>query len=80
MMMKCISRWEGIQLLWDIHNNICRSHSSWRSIFGKAFKHGFYWPTTKDGVIEIVTKCRDCQFFQKQTTKHANPLRSIDLS
>jgi hypothetical protein len=26
------------------------------------------------------TKCKDCQFFQKQTTKHANPLHPIDLS
>jgi transposase InsO family protein len=31
-------------------------------------------------MMEIVTKCRDYQFFQKQTMKHANPLRPIDLS
>jgi transposase InsO family protein len=30
--------------------------------------------------MKIVTKCKECQFFQKQTTKHANPLRPIDLS
>jgi transposase InsO family protein len=30
--------------------------------------------------MEVITKCKDCQFFQKQTTKHANPLRTIDLS
>jgi hypothetical protein len=30
--------------------------------------------------MEIVAKGRDCQFFQKQTTKHANPLRPIDIS
>jgi hypothetical protein len=30
--------------------------------------------------MEIITKCSDCQFFQKQTMKHANPLRPIDLS
>jgi hypothetical protein len=30
--------------------------------------------------MEIVTNCKECQFFQKQTTKHANPLRPIDLS
>jgi hypothetical protein len=30
--------------------------------------------------MEIVTKCKDCQFFQKQTTKHENSLRHIDLS
>jgi hypothetical protein len=28
MMMKCISREEGIQLLKDIHSGICRLHSS----------------------------------------------------
>jgi hypothetical protein len=80
MIMKCISREEGIQLLQDIHSGVCGSHSSWRNIIGKAFRHGFYWPTTKDDVMEIITKCRDCQFFQKQTTKHANPLRPINLS
>jgi hypothetical protein len=42
MMMKCISKEEGIQLLQDIHSGVCRSHSSWRSIIGKSFRHGFY--------------------------------------
>jgi hypothetical protein len=60
MMMKYISREEGIQLLQDIYSGICWSHSSWSSIIGKAFIHGFYWPTAKDDVMEIFTKCRDC--------------------
>jgi transposase InsO family protein len=42
--------------------------------------HGFYWSTAKDEAIEIVTKCKECQFFQKQTTKHVNPLRPTNLS
>jgi Fe-S cluster assembly ATPase SufC len=42
MMMKCIFREEGIQLLQDIHIGVCGSHSSWHSIIGKAFRHGFY--------------------------------------
>jgi hypothetical protein len=42
--------------------------------------HGFYWPTAKDDAMEAVTKCKDCQFFQKRTSKHVNPLRPIDLS
>jgi hypothetical protein len=78
--MKCISREEDIQLLQDIHSDVCGSHSSWHSIIGKVFRHGFYWPTAKDDAIEIVTKYRDCQFFQKQIMKHANHLQSIDLS
>jgi RNase P subunit RPR2 len=78
MMMKCISREEGIQLLRDIHSSICGSHSSWHSIIGKASRHGFY--TAKDDAMEIITKCLDCQFFQKQTMKHAYPLRPVNLS
>jgi hypothetical protein len=80
MMMKYISKDEGIQLLREIHSGVCGAHSSWCSIVEKAFRHGFYWPTAKDDAMEIVTKCKECQFFQKQTTKHINPLRPIDLS
>jgi transposase InsO family protein len=80
MMMKCISKDEDIQLLREIHNGVCGVDSSWRSIVGKAFMHGFYWPTAKDDAMEIVTKCKECPFFQKQTTKYANPLRPINLS
>jgi hypothetical protein len=43
-------------------------------------RHGFYWPTTKDDAMVIITKFRDYQFFQKQTTKHANTLRPINQS
>jgi hypothetical protein len=30
--------------------------------------------------MEVVKKCKDCQFFQKQIMKHDNPLRPIDIS
>jgi transposase InsO family protein len=80
MIKKCISREEGIQLLQDIHSGVCGSHSSWRSIIGKIFMHGFYWPIAKDDMMEVVTKYKDCQFFQKQTMKDANSLWPIDLS
>jgi hypothetical protein len=80
MMIRCISREEDIQLLQDIHSGIYRLHSSWHFIIVKAFRHVFYWPTTKDDTMEVVTKCNNCQFFQKQATKHANPLWLIDLS
>jgi hypothetical protein len=63
MMMRCISREEGIQLLKDIHKGVCGSYSSWRLIIGKAFWYGFYWPTAKDDAIEVIKKCKDCQFF-----------------
>jgi hypothetical protein len=55
MMVGCISKEEGIQLLLDIHSGVCGAHSFWHSIVGKAFRNGFYWPTAKDGMMEIIT-------------------------
>jgi hypothetical protein len=63
IMMKCILKDEGIQLFQEIHSGVCGAHSSWRSIVEKAFRHGFHWPIAKDDVIEIITKCKECQFF-----------------
>jgi hypothetical protein len=63
MMMKCIPREEGIQLLEDIHKGVCGSHLSWCSIVEKAFRHGFYWPAVKDDTMDVVKKCKECQFF-----------------
>jgi hypothetical protein len=60
MMMRCISREEGIPLLQDIHSGVCGSHSSLRSIIGKASRHGFYWPIAKDDTLEVITKCKAC--------------------
>jgi hypothetical protein len=42
MMMKCISKDEGSQLLQNIHSGVCGAHSSWRFKVGKAFSHRFY--------------------------------------
>jgi hypothetical protein len=42
MMMRCISKEEHSQLLQDFHSRVCGAHSSWCSIVGKAFRHGFY--------------------------------------
>jgi hypothetical protein len=30
--------------------------------------------------MEVIKKCKDCQFFQRQTMKHDNPLQPIDIS
>jgi hypothetical protein len=42
--------------------------------------HDLYWPIAKYDALEVITKYKDCQFFQKQTTKNANSLQPIDLS
>jgi ribonuclease HI len=45
ILMQCITQEEGRELLTEIHGGECGSHSSSRTLVGKAFRHGFYWPT-----------------------------------
>ena len=60
LMLKCISREEGRNILADIHEGECGSHSASRTLVGKAFRHGFYWPTTLEVAAEMVKHSKAC--------------------
>ena len=42
ILMRCITQEEGRELLTEIHGGECESHSSSRTLVGKAFWHGFF--------------------------------------
>ena len=63
--LRCISREEGSELLVDIHEDECGSHSSSRMLVGKAFRQGFYWPIALEDAVELVKCCSACQFQAK---------------
>ena len=44
--LKCISTTKGIELLKEIHSGFCGSHIGFRQLVSKAFRQGFFWPTT----------------------------------
>ena len=58
--LKCVSREDGKELLAEIHRGMCGSHIGLRALVGKAFRHGFYWPTTLQDAVELVTTCEAC--------------------
>ncbi|XP_040245359.1 uncharacterized protein [Aegilops tauschii subsp. strangulata] len=64
--LRCISRKKGCELLSNIHGRDCGHHSSSRTLVGKAFRSGFYWPTTLNDATELVRSCEACQFHAKQ--------------
>jgi hypothetical protein len=43
--MKCIHSTTGKQLLNEIHAEQCGVHAASRTLVGKAFRSGFYWPS-----------------------------------
>jgi hypothetical protein len=46
----------------------------------KAFRHGFYWPTTLKDAEWLVKSCNDYQHFSKQRHTLATALKTIPLT
>ena len=43
--MKCVPASRGKQILLEVHAGIYGHHVAPRSLVGKTFHQGFYWPT-----------------------------------
>jgi hypothetical protein len=52
--MKCILSTTGNQLLDEVHAGQYGIHAASRTLVGKVFRSGFYWPTTKSDAVELV--------------------------
>jgi hypothetical protein len=66
VLMKCILRSEGLQLLQEIHGGECSNHAASANLVGKAFRSGFYWLTALADAQDLARRCKGCQFFAKQ--------------
>nr|CAE03836.3 OSJNBb0013J13.13 [Oryza sativa Japonica Group] len=80
VLLKCIPREQGVELLADVHEGECGAHSASRTLVGKAFRQGFYWPTAVNNAVDLVRRCRACQFHARQTHQLAQALQTIPLS
>jgi ribonuclease HI len=67
VLMKCVTKEEG-----------CDAAS--RTLVGKAYRAGFWWPTAVSDAEDLVRRCQNCQFFGKQTHVPAHSLITIPPS
>jgi hypothetical protein len=65
VLMKCILRSEGQQLLAEIHSSECVCHAASTNLVSKAYQSGFYWPTVMTDAKDLVKRCKGCHFFAK---------------
>nr|XP_040245857.1 uncharacterized protein LOC120964891 [Aegilops tauschii subsp. strangulata] len=78
--LRCISKEQGCDLLADICSGDCGHHFLSRTLVGKAFRSGFYWPTVLNDATKLVRSCEACQFHAKQIHQPAQGLQTIPLS
>jgi ribonuclease HI len=74
ILQRCISIAEGQELLQEIHSGACGHHAAPRTLVGKAFRQGFYWPTAVADATRIVRTCEGCHFYARQTHLPAQAL------
>ena len=65
ILMRCISEGDGRQLLREIHSGICGNHAASRTLVGKAYRQGFFWPTAVIDADSLVRTCEGCQYFAR---------------
>ena len=63
VLMQCISEEDGRRLLQEIHSGICGNHAASRTLVGKVYLQGFFWPTTVTDADSIICTCEGCQYF-----------------
>jgi ribonuclease HI len=77
VLMKCVPRQEGKDILEEIHKGVYGNHASFRTLVSKAFRRAFYWPTALGHAEELVRRCQGCQYFAKQEHVPAYKLVTI---
>jgi hypothetical protein len=77
VLFKCITREEGKEILEEIHSGCCGNHAASRTLVGKTFYTGFYWPIALKDAEKLVRQCKGCQIFARQAHVLAHELICI---
>jgi hypothetical protein len=57
LLLCCLSRDEGKELLTQMYSGVCRGHIGARALAAKVFRQGFYWPSIIDDTSKFVITC-----------------------
>jgi hypothetical protein len=65
VLLKCVSSEKDKEISDEIHSGYCENHAASRTLVGKAFRTGFYWPIALKDIEELIRKCKGCQMFAR---------------
>jgi len=57
ILMKCVTLKEGQDILREIHEGVCGNHAASRTLVGKAYRSGFFWPIAVSDAEDLVRRC-----------------------
>jgi hypothetical protein len=60
VLMKCVTKEDGYDILREIHEGVCGNHAASRTLVGKAYRAGFWWPIAVSDAEDLVRRCQNC--------------------
>jgi hypothetical protein len=60
VLMKCVTDKDGYNIVHEIHDGSCGNHAASKTLVGKAYRAGFYWPTVVSDAEDLVRRCPNC--------------------
>jgi ribonuclease HI len=64
-------------LLYEIHEGVCGSHTGGRSLAHRAIGQSYWWPYMQKDAAQYVRRCEKCQLFAPAIHKPASQLNPI---
>jgi hypothetical protein len=61
LLLKCVSKYESLQVLAEVHEGICGAHQSGVKMRWLIHRYGYFWPSVLKDCIEYVQGCESCQ-------------------
>ncbi|GKV20138.1 hypothetical protein SLEP1_g30300 [Rubroshorea leprosula] len=61
-LLRCLTPYEAEYAVREVHERVCGTHISGRTLARKLLRHGYYWPTMVEDAQNYVKKCPTCQF------------------
>ena len=65
------------RIMSELHEGICGSHVSGRSLASKVVRAGYYWPTLREDCVRYAQWCKQCQLHADWHKAPPEELRSI---
>jgi hypothetical protein len=59
ILMKCVTKEDGYDILREVHEGVCGNHAASRTLVGKAYRAGFWWPTAVFDAEDLVRRCQN---------------------
>ncbi|KAG9446928.1 hypothetical protein H6P81_013056 [Aristolochia fimbriata] len=80
LLLRCLSKEEGLQVLKETHSGICGAHQAGPKLHLQVKRLGYYWPLMLRDAIEMARTCKQCQLHADYIHQAPEPLHPTVVS